>query len=444
MVEAFDPGHLWLVSREAVGRVRGSDVAESAHVQDPVAATKANAPVLAAAVQFAFVMTANFVLRSVREEMGTEGEVGDLPWMFSATFAVTLVMVPLYGWAASKLGRRALATAIYGVLAVSLIALHVGFVALGEWDVWLSRVTFVWLSVINMIAVAAFWSAVVDLFKGDDARRSFGTIAAGGTVGALVGPSLALLLAETIRTSGLLLVGAGLWVGAIGAAWLLERTVVGRADVASAREPVGGGMLAGLRELIVTPQLRGLAIHVLAFTTTSTVLYLAQARIVKAAISDPDERTALFATIDLVVNIVALFVQVAITKRVLAKLSLAKALVILPVVTIAVFLVLAVAPVLAVFVVVQVIRRASEHAVGKPARELLYEHVPRVTKFHGQNAVDTAVYRAGDAASAWVVEGLARMGVGPSVMLLGFAGFAGWWARFAYQLGWSTQVGRQR
>jgi AAA family ATP:ADP antiporter len=408
---------------------------QSLRVTDPTAAPKSNAPVLAAAVQFACVMTANFVLRSVREEMGVEGEVEDLPWMFSATFAVTLLMVPFYGWAASKLGRRALATAIYGVLAVSLVGLHVGFVMLGEWDVWLSRVTFVWLSVINMIAVAAFWSAVVDLFKGDDARRSFGAIAAGGTIGALAGPSLALMLAEVIRTSGLLLVGAGLWISAIAAAWMLERTVAGRPDVAAARDPVGGGMLAGLRELLVTPQLRGLAIHVLAFTTTSTVLYLVQARIVKAAISDPDERTALFATIDLVVNVVALVVQIAITKRVLARLSLAKALVILPVITIAVFLVLAVAPVLAVFVVVQVIRRASEHAVGKPARELLYEHVPRVTKFHGQNAVDTAVYRAGDAASAWVVEGLARMGVGASVMLLGFAGFAAWWTKYAHGLG---------
>jgi AAA family ATP:ADP antiporter len=414
---------------------------QSLLVSAPARHARALAPVLAAATQFAFVMTANFVLRSVREEMGVAGGVRNLPWMFSATLAGTLVMVPVYGWAASKLGRRALATAIYGVLAVSLVGLHLAFVGLGEEDVWLSRATFVWLSVINMIAVAAFWSAVVDLFKGDDARRSFGTIAAGGTIGALAGPSLALLLAEVIRTSGLLLVGAGLWLGAIAAAWLLERTVAARDDVAAARDPVGGGMLAGLRELMVTPELRGLAIHVLAFTATSTVLYLVQAEIVEGAISDKGERTALFAKLDLAVNVLALAVQVAVTGAVLRRLSLARALVILPVVTIAVFVVLAAAPVLAVFVVVQVIRRASEHAVGKPARELLYEHVPRVTKFHGQNAVDTAVYRAGDAACAWVVEGLATMGVGTSAMLIGFAGFAGWWSRFAYRLGGRAKRG---
>lgn len=393
------------------------------------------AAVRRAAVQFAFVMTANFVLRSVREEMGVVGGVKNLPWMFSATLAATLAMVPVYGWAASRLGRAALATAVYIALAASMVALHVAFVVHGDAVATLSRVTFVWLSVINMIAVASFWSAVVDLFRGATARRSFGMIAAGGTVGALAGPSLALVLARPLGTDGLLLVAAGLWLGALLAAGALERAVAGRADVAAARVPVAGGVLAGLREVVVDPALRGLAIHVLAFTATSTVLYLVQARIVGDAIADSGERTALFAAIDLAVNVLALLVQLTVTGRVLSRVSLAAALTLLPIVTVAVLVGLAVVPVLAVLVVAQVIRRAAEHAFGKPARELLYEHAPRVTKFHGQNAVDTAVYRAGDAACAWVVEGLVALGVGVSWMLLGFAGLAVAWARFAHRLG---------
>ncbi len=396
---------------------------------------RGHGPVLAAAVQFAFVMTANFVLRSAREEMGVAGGVSNLPWMFSATLGGTLVLVPLYGWAASRLGRRGLTIAIYSALALSLVALHLAFVTIDDGGAALSRITFVWLSVINVIAVASFWSTAVDLFKGEAARRSFGTIAAGGTVGALLGPTLALLLAERLGARGLLLVGAGLWVGAIVAALVLERWVENRDDAAPARSPVGGGMFAGLRALRVTPELRGLAIHVLAFTATSTVLYLVQARIVRDTIADPGERTALFASIDLAVNVLALAVQVGLTGRILGRLSLAWALAVLPLVTVVVLVGLAVTPVLAVLVVAQVVRRACEHAFGKPARELLYEHTPRVAKFHGQNAVDTAVYRAGDAACAWVVDGLHAMGVGPSVLLLGFAGLGVAWSRFAYRLG---------
>lgn len=402
------------------------------------ASARLDPAVLRAAVQFALVMTANFVLRSVRDEMGVVGGVSNLPWMFSATLGGTLAMVPLYGYAASRLGRRALAAAVYGVLSTSLVALHVAFVAFDGAEATLGWITFVWLSVINMIAVASFWSAVVDVFTGAAARRSFGTIAAGGTVGALVGPALALALADLLGARGLLLVGAALWLAALAAGVWLERALTDRLDVASARAPVSGGMLAGVHALFTNPALRGLAIHVLAFTATSTVLYLVQARVVREAIDDPDTRTALFAALDLAVNVLALALQLVFTARLLARVRLAAALAVLPVITAVLFAGLALAPVLAVLVVAQVLRRASEHAFGKPARELLYEHAPRVTKFHGQNTVDTAVYRAGDAACAWLVEALVGLGVGPSALLLGFAGFSLAWARFAHALGRRT------
>ena len=402
------------------------------------ASARLDPAVLRAAVQFALVMTANFVLRSVRDEMGVVGGVSNLPWMFSATLGGTLAMVPLYGYAASRLGRRALAAAVYGVLSTSLVALHVAFVAFDGAEATLGWITFVWLSVINMIAVASFWSAVVDVFTGAAARRSFGTIAAGGTVGALVGPALALALADLLGARGLLLVGAALWLAALAAGVWLERALTDRLDVASARAPVSGGMLAGVHALFTNPALRGLAIHVLAFTATSTVLYLVQARVVREAIDDPDTRTALFAALDLAVNVLALALQLVFTARLLARVRLAAALAVLPVITAVLFAGLALAPVLAVLVVAQVLRRASEHAFGKPARELLYEHAPRVTKFQGQNTVDTAVYRAGDAACAWLVEALVGLGVGPSALLLGFAGFSLAWARFAHALGRRT------
>src|SRR5690349_1682261 len=225
-----------------------------------------------ATVLFSQVMLANFVMRAVREEMGVSGGVDGLPWLFTGTFTVTLALVPLFGIAAARLGRRALATAVYGAFAGSLVLLWLGFATVGDHElaiVWLSRVAFVWLSVINMIAVSTFWGVAVDLFGGERGKQTFGTLAAGGTAGALVGPSLALGLAERIGTHQLLLVSAAAWLMAMICTRGLERG-------SSRGEALGGSALAGLRDVAKNQTLREIGIYVLLYTATSTVIYIVQ------------------------------------------------------------------------------------------------------------------------------------------------------------------------
>ncbi len=384
-------------------------------------------PAAWAATQFACVMTANFVLRSVREEMGVQGGVDNLPWLFTATFVGTLLLVPAYGWAASRWGRRQLSRGLYLGLAVSLVVPLLAWVFALVPVMLLRRAVFVWLSVINMIAVAGFWSAVVDVWRGERAPRIYALVAAGGTVGALLGPALALALVEHTGPHGLLLVGAIAWVLAASCGDALERALRERDDVPDAARPLGGSSWAGLRDVVANPALRGLAIWILAYTATSTALYLLQARIVGGAIASPAERTALFARVDLGVNLLALALQLSLTGRVLARARLATVLGVLPTVTVLVALALALVPVLGALVLAQLLRRACEHGFAKPARELLYAATPREAKFKGQNALDTLVYRGGDVVSAWAVQALASVtgitGVGLATAALG----AGWW-----------------
>jgi ATP:ADP antiporter, AAA family len=398
--------------------------------------TESRVPLLWAAVLFSQVLVATFVLRAVREEMGVSGGVDQLPWLFSGTFVVTLALVPVFGWAAARLDRRALATAVFGAFAASLVLLWLAFGVLrdGGAALWPARIAFVWLSVINMIAVSTFWAMVVDAFGDGRGKRSFGFIAAGGTAGALVGPALALLLAERIGTRNLLLVSVLAWLLAVVCVRGFERSLARTRVDAPRGEALGGSALAGLREVVVTPTLRSIGIYVLLYTATSTVLYVVQANIARASFADSDQRTAFFASVDLCVNVIALVAQLALTRRVLERLRVATVLVILPVVTVAALLVLGLAPVLATLAVVQTLRRAVEHAVAKPGRELLYDRVSREVKLKGQNAVDTVVYRAGDAASAWVVSALQGLGLGTGPLLLAFVPVAMIWAWYARRI----------
>src|SRR5437868_9907392 len=86
-----------------------------------------------------------------------------------------------------------------------------------------ARVFFVWISVFNLFAVSVFWSFMADLFVSDQGKRLFGFIAAGGSVGALMGPGLTVLLAGTLGPVNLLIIAALLLEAAVFCAHRLER-----------------------------------------------------------------------------------------------------------------------------------------------------------------------------------------------------------------------------
>lgn len=394
------------------------------------------APAAWAFAQFACVLTAMFVLRAVRDEMGIQGGVKQLPWMFTATFVVTVALVPAYGWAAARLGRRGLAVAVYGALAVSMLGFWAAFVlAPAPLVPWVSRAAFIWLSVINMVAVASFWSSIVDVFTSEQGSRLFGLVAAGGTVGALCGPALSLVLAETVGPLPIFGASALAFVAAIVCSLRFDRVVERRPGVVSGTLALGGGVLEGLRTVATQPALRGIAMYVALYTATSTVVYIVQASVVEAAIPESTLRVVWFSRVDLAVNVLAIVVQLAITGPVLYRVALAAILVVLPTITLAVLVALGAWPTLGLFAIAQTIRRACEHAVAKPGRLVLYARLDRSSKFKGQNAVDTVVYRGFDAISSWAVQALGNFVAGATGLLWAFGPLALVWVWWGWRLG---------
>ena len=168
--------------------------------------------VILAATWFCCLLTGNYTLRPLRDAMGVAGGVDSLPWMFTATFLVMLAVVPLFGLAVARLGRARLVRVVHHVFAAQLL---IFFVLMQGWlgedaqvQLWTARVFFVWTSVFNLFVISLFWSVMADLFSGADARRLFGLIATGGTIGALLGPGLGGALALTVGPAYLPLVVA--------------------------------------------------------------------------------------------------------------------------------------------------------------------------------------------------------------------------------------------
>jgi len=379
-----------------------------------------------------------YVLRPVRDEMGIQGGVENLQWVFTGTFVVMLAAVPLYGWAVARLPRRRLLPAVYLFFIANLLVFYL-LLRAGLAPAASARAFFVWVSVFNLFVVSVFWSFMADLYSNAQARRLFGFIAAGGSAGAVTGPALTTALAPLLGPANLMLVSAAFLAVAllcIGRLLAWSATASGHtAQATAAARGTGGGLWAGLRQVLVSRYLLGICVYVLLYTTLSTFLYFEQAHIVRDAFESPGERTRLFAAIDLAVNALTIVVQLFFTARVVRWLGVGGTLALVPLGVAVGLVALGAFPGLVALVSVQVLRRAGGYAVSRPAREMLFTVVEREQRYKAKNVIDTLVYRGGDAASAWLYTGLAALGLGLGAIAFIGVPLALLWAYNGLQLG---------
>lgn len=207
---------------------------------------------------------------------------------------------------------------------------------------------------------------------------------------------------------------------------------------------IGGRALAGIPELLRSPTLLGICAYVLLLTMSSTVLYFMQAQIIARNFADDATRTAVFAGIDLSVNVLTLVVQTMLTGRLIQRLGLGWSLAALPLVCMAGFVCLAISPVLAVLITLQILRRVGGYALARPAREVLYTSVDRSQRYKAKSLIDTVVYRGGDALTGWAFTGLEALGLGLGGIAVVMVPLAGLWAGVAGLLARRDELARSK
>ncbi|MEO8005744.1 MAG: MFS transporter, partial [Betaproteobacteria bacterium] len=397
---------------------------------------------------FFCLLCSYYLLRPVRDEMGIQGGITQLPELFTGTFLVMLAAVPLFGWASSRFPRRKLLPGVYLFFAATLIVFH-GLMESGLAPMRTAQAFFIWVSVFNLFVVSVFWSFMADLFRTEQARRLYGFISAGGSVGALVGPLVSATLAPSIGPANLLPISAVmlclslLCVYRLGE-WSKRHPAERRSPPERVDEPLGGGIFAGITLVLQSPYLIGICIYVILGTLLGTFLYFHQANIVAVDVTSPGERTALFAKIDLAVNLLTLFCQLFVVSRLMNRFGTGVTLIILPVIGAIGFFVIGLMPTLSVLIAFQVIRRAGEYAIARPAREVLFTVLTRAEKYKSKNVVDTVVFRGGDAASGWLFEGLRVLGLGFAGIAFVGVPIALLWAGTGWMLGRSQEEMRRR
>ena len=395
-------------------------------------------PIFWSFLYFFCLLSGYYVLRPLRDEMGIRGGVENLQWLFTGTFFVMILIVPLFGFIIKRYSYRKFLPYIYIFFIGNIFCFFILF-KLEISPVILARSFFIWLSVFNLFVVSVFWSFMTDIYSTEQSRRLFGIIAAGGSTGAITGPALTVLLTTTMDPINLLVLSMLLLSVATLCIrnlinWSVENSEInGQAKIKL--KPIGGSIFAGIKSVINSNYLLGICGLVFLYTAVSTFLYFEQAHIVDQTISDSSSRTRLFGGIDFVVNTLALSSQLFLTGRLIHKFGMAIILAAIPLLVMIGFFSLSLAIALPTIIIIQIIHRAGNFSLLRPGREMLFTVTPREDRYKSKNFIDTAIYRGSDALTGWAFAGLVSLGFSLSTIAVVAIPLAGAWALTGFIMG---------
>jgi AAA family ATP:ADP antiporter len=258
---------------------------------------------------------------------------------------------------------------------------------------------------------------MADTFTSDQAKRLFGFIGVGGTLGSIVGSGFTAAMASRIGTRNLLLVSALLLEVAVFVVMRFPRRGVVGAEHTREREQedrIGGSAWAGLTRLLQSPYLLAIAAFLTLYILGSTVLYAEQTDLVGRFYPTRAARTTVLAQLEFAAQSLTLFTQLFLTARITKWIGLAATLAIVPVVTVLGFGTLGLLPVFQALAVFTVCRRAANFSLMNPAMETLFTVVSREDKYKAKNFIETFIYRFSDQITVWAYAGLAALGLGLS------------------------------
>ena len=109
---------------------------------------------------------------------------------------------------------------------------------------------------------------------------------------------------------------------------------------------------------------------------------------------------------------IALFAQMFLVKQVVTRFGIGRSLFLFPLASIIGFVILAIEPTLMVVAILDVVRRGVGFGFAKPSTDMLYSVVTPEEKYKTKNAIDTAIYRAGDVVGTWTIRLLSVLGLG--------------------------------
>jgi len=396
--------------------------------------------VRALAGSFLFVvvlMSAYYILRPVRDAMASDWTDAEVSWLWTLNFFISTAVVGFYGVLVSRFRLRFLVPSIYGIFALTFLSFFVLASTMADRSL-VDKSFYVWVSVFSLFHISVFWSFMSDLFSKEQAGRLFGIIAAGASVGGLIGPSIPSFFSASLGTDNLMLLASAMLLVPIPLIFYLQSLkssdLHNESLAVTPEVKIGGSSLAGFKLFFSNPYLMAIGLFIFLYTGISSFVYFELKNLLSEL--SRTERTAVWAQMDLAVNVLSIAMGLFATGRIIGRFGMPLAIALLPILICAGLIIVAVSPFLGAVVALQIIRRAGNYGLTKPAREVLFTRVDREARFKAKPVIDIVAYRGGDMLMAWLFTGLTQgLGLGLAAVAVVGAGIAALWSMVGIYLG---------
>ena len=195
------------------------------------------------------LMSAYYILRPVRDAMASDWTDAEVSWLWTLNFFISTAVVAVYGIAVSRVRFRLLVPAMYAIFALTFVVFYL-LASTAADRTLVDKSFYVWVSVFSLFHISVFWSFMSDLFSKEQAGRLFSIIAAGASVGGLVGPSIPSFFSASLGTDNLMLIASLMLLIPIPIIFYLQSLKVSDLDnkepeLQAPRGAIGGNPFAG-------------------------------------------------------------------------------------------------------------------------------------------------------------------------------------------------------
>jgi AAA family ATP:ADP antiporter len=315
----------------------------------------------------------------------------NIPYVLFASSLVIGVVMLAYTRFVSLLPRRWALPIVQSAMALVMVGFWVWFQY--ERD-WASVAFYLWGLILAVLLVSQFWTLANAMYDPRQAKRLFGFIGGGVTLGGATGAAITAALVERLGTNTLLLVSALV----LGLCVVVSAAVLGReGHKAGAHEETERGMPLGRALALVrgSRQIQLIAL-VIAFGSLGAMLIDQQLNMATELFRGPqgeDAIGAFLAQVRLSVSIAGTVAQVWLTPLIHRYLGIAVALMVLPTGLAATALVILATGSLWAPAAASILDRSVRYTVDKTTREVLFLPLPAELRQQIKPLVDVTVDR---------------------------------------------------
>jgi len=348
-------------------------------------------------------MTAYNIIKPATRSTFISGLGADnLPWVQLGAGILIGFIMQAYSRAIGLVPRRWAIPVTQLACASLLIALWVPLAAKQEW----ASVAFYLLGLIlGILLISQFWTLANDVYDARQAKRVFGFIGGGASLGGATGAALTSAFVKEVGTANMVLISAFVMLVCAGLVVVIlnRERAAGASSAAVEEEGVGGG--EAIRMLRDSKHLQIIAIVIGCAAMGAAIIeqQLNMAAEANLGQGQTDSITAFLAQVTVYLSIIGFAIQVGLTSRIHRLLGLGFALMILPVSLGTTAVIMLFNSGLWAPAAARILDTSLRYTVDKTSREVLFLPLPAAIKYKAKPFVDVTMDRFAKAMGALLI-----------------------------------------